>query len=127
MYKGQQLINVRTEILNRLASGESLITICNEKDLPNKTTVLKWVKEDEHFCNQYAQARLEQAQSYADEIVDIVDTAGLTREDIMKANLRQDARRWIASKLLPKVYGNTTNQTNIQIITEAITGMEIKK
>lgn len=54
------------------------------------------------MAEQYARARARQAEHYASEIIEIADTA----EDAQLARLQVDARKWVASKLLPKVYGD---------------------
>jgi hypothetical protein len=46
-----------------------------------------------------------QAERWIDEIVTIADSAA--PEDYNCARLRVDTRKWIASKVLPKVYGDS--------------------
>jgi hypothetical protein len=90
-------------VCQRLAAGESLSRICEDEDMPAKSTVTGWVLADhEGFAAQYARAREAQAEHYAEEIVQIADTEG----DSAKARNRIDARKWTASKLLPKRYGD---------------------
>lgn len=88
-------------ICERLAFGESLRAICQSAGMPSVWTVLRWVREKPGFAQQYAHARELQAEFYADSIVNIADAA----EDPQLARLQIDARKWIASKLLPKKYG----------------------
>lgn len=86
----------------RLASGESLRAICESADMPAESTVRLWaVNDHEGFAAQYARARDAQAERYAEEIVEIADT----EKDASIARNRIDARKWTASKLLPKRYG----------------------
>ncbi len=84
-----------------------------------------WLFDGEHeeFSQQYASAREVQAEVWADEIVGIADeaTGDLTtdkdgkavvdHEHIQRSRLRVDTRKWIASKLLPKRYGDTLQHT----------------
>lgn len=104
-------------ICSRLADGESLRSICRDEGMPDKVTVLRWLSSNESFRIQYAKARELQAEAYADEIKDIADdssndymeregAASLNPEAINRSRLRIDARKWIASKLLPKKYGD---------------------
>ena len=88
----------------RIAGGESLRTICEDKDLPDRDTINRWLNTDNDgaLCGQYARAREEQADFYADEIVTIADT----EPDAAIARVRIDARKWYAGKLRPKVYGD---------------------
>jgi len=98
------------EICTRLANGESLRAICNsERDdfIPSIGTVLRWVTEQPQFREQYVKAREIQAETHADDIVSIADGSGA--DDSIKTardRLRVDARKWVASKLLSKKYGD---------------------
>lgn len=89
-------------ICQRIAEGESLRKICEPEEMPAPSTVCRWVVVDRVFAEQYARARDAQAEHYADEIVRIADEA----EDPAKGRLQVDARKWVASKLLPKKYGD---------------------
>lgn len=106
-------------ICERLADGESLRVICAGEDMPGRSTVFRWLGENEVFRDQYARAREDQADTLADEIVAISDEAQVTAkmegEDVVLAmdstavarnRLRVDARKWVASKLKPKKYGD---------------------
>lgn len=103
---------IADEICTRLANGESLRAICNsDRDdfMPAMGTVLRWVGEKPEFRDQYARAREIQAESHADEIVTIADGDKFAEPDavgVARDRLRVDARKWVASKLLPKKYGD---------------------
>ncbi len=90
------------EICEHLASGKSLRSYCLLPSTPDLRTVRRWLADKADFRLQYALAREEQADVYADEIIEIADT----EEDTAKARNRIDARKWIASKLKPKKYGD---------------------
>ena len=91
-------------ICARIADGMSLRAACDFKDVPARETVRRWLSGDEGtLCAQYARAREEQADHYADEIIEIAD------DESIEPNSRRimvDARKWIASRLKPKVYGD---------------------
>lgn len=89
-------------ICERLADGESLRTICAEDGMPDRSTVRRWLSQNEEFRGQYAHAREEQADVYAERIVDEAHTA----TDAAIGRLRMDALKWAASKLAPKRYGD---------------------
>jgi P27 family predicted phage terminase small subunit len=89
-------------ICREIASGASLRAICAAPEMPHIDTVRKWLAGGhEEFLAQYVRAREEQADYYADEMVEIADTT----DDPQKARLQIDARKWKASKLAPKKYG----------------------
>ncbi len=94
---------IADEICRRLAGGESLRAICRDDGMPHAETIRRWLADDKHpgFRGQYARARSDQARGYAEEVVEIADT----EEDPQRARVRIDARKWVASKLLPKAYG----------------------
>jgi len=112
------------EICNRLALGESLRTICATKGMPSQSTVFAWLAAEPHFQRAYAIARAFQAETLADEIVEIADDASrdwvdrengegeleraFDREHVERAKLRVDARKWMAAKLAPKKFGDST-------------------
>lgn len=91
----------KTAICADIAIGLSLRKIAAKKGMPGLETMRRWLVEDEEFRVQYAIARDEQADFYADEIVELADSA----EDANKARLQIDARKWVASKLKPKKWG----------------------
>lgn len=98
---------VEAEILNRIMSGDALCFICgDDRDdfLPSETTAYKYLAQNAEFAERYARAREVQAHREADEIREIADAA--TVEDYNVARLRIDARKWRASKLAPKKYGD---------------------
>lgn len=112
-------------ICERIADGESLRSICLDDAMPAKSSVFKWLREHEAFSDHYARAREAQADSLADEMLDIADDGSndwMERKDrqgksigweengeaIGRSRLRLDARKWIASKLKPKKYGDRT-------------------
>lgn len=103
------------KICERIASGESLRKICKDDKMPNLTSVWKWLNDNEELSKQYARAREEQAELFADEITEIcdaiipVDAFGkIDAGAVNQARLRIDSRKWIASKLKPKRFGDYT-------------------
>ena len=90
------------EICDRIARGRGLISICNDPGMPTYSTVRKWLNEHDFFARDYARARVDQADTYADEIVAIADT----EPDPNRARVRVQTRQWVASRLKPQVYGD---------------------
>lgn len=97
---------VVSEICSRIADGESLRSICRDDSMPAKSTVLMWLADEDKapFLDQYARAREAQADALFDEIVSIADSEN--GDDVQRARLRVDARKWVAGKLRPKKYGD---------------------
>ena len=76
--------------------------------MPSTSTVCKWLNENQDFSEQYARARGRQADHYFEEIVEIADSVEADSAAVAKARLQVDARKWAASKLAPKKYGEKT-------------------
>lgn len=109
-------------ICDQLAEGKSLRSICLAEDMPAQSTVFKWLGQQPSFAEQYARAREAQADVLFDEIQDIADDGSndyvtktnadgseyeaVNSEHIQRSRLRVDARKWMAGKLRPKVYGD---------------------
>ena len=125
MYKEDQLIEIKEIILNRLENGESLNVICKDKTLPSKQTIYELLKNDKQFSDNYARAKDVGIIKQSIDIMEIADAAGLTREEIQKATLQIETRKWLLSKLMPKKYGSQQQQTNVQVNIQPITGMKI--
>lgn len=94
----------------------------NYNDLPAVSTIMLWLANDKDFSEQYARARETQADLLADEIIEIADDTVNdskftengeieNKEWINRSRLRVDARKWKASKLAPKKYGDKVDVT----------------
>lgn len=82
-------------------------------------TFAKWLNDDPARTEQYARAREAQADTFVEDILSIaddgindkyVDDNGNERVDqdvIARSRLRVDARKWLASKMAPKKYGDS--------------------
>ena len=122
---------IADEICRRLTLGETLRAICRDDGMPSRETVARWYTSADpffaEFRGQYARAREEQAHNLVDEIVEISDDgtndwmerrsesekgAGISTgwvlngEHVQRSRLRVDSRKWFASKVLPKIYGD---------------------
>ena len=98
---------IGTDICAKLASGMPLTKICDADNMPDVATVYRWLQSQGAFRDLYARAREDQAETMADEIIKLADDA----TDPVKARLQVDARKWVASKLKPKKYGDkVTNE-----------------
>jgi hypothetical protein len=107
------------EICGRLAAGESLNRMCKDDHMPDIVTVYRWLTANEQFRKNYALAREDQAETHADLIQDIADEPppndmnGKTDNGwVTWQKNRIDARKWVASKLKPKRYGDKIDVTS---------------
>lgn len=91
------------KICERIADGESLRAICRDDEMPNKSTVFRWLATNTAFCDQYTHARDAQADSLFDDCLAISDGKDDTPSvDIQERRLRVDTRKWMAGKLKGK-------------------------
>ena len=111
-------------ICSQLADGDSMRTVCKPDHMPNKATVFKWLRTNQQFNDQYVKAKEESADTLTDEILDIADNATndwmenngdstgykMNGEAVQRSRLRIDSRKWLASKLKPKKYGDKIQQ-----------------
>lgn len=108
---------VADTICQRITEGESLRRICLDDGMPAASTVFKWLTDRKEFSEQYARAREAQADHLAEEILQIADDGendtyqtenglAVNHDVIARSRLRVDARKWLASKMAPKKYGD---------------------
>lgn len=113
-------------ICARLADGESLRSVCADEDMPAASTVFNWLRTKPEFVEQYARAKEEAADAFAEEMLDIADDGSndwmerfgkegesvgwqLNGEHVQRSRLRIDTRKWLASKLKPKKYAERSS------------------
>lgn len=115
--------HLATVICIRIAEGESLRQVLKDVGMPAQSTVYEWLLRHPEFAEKYTRAREEQADTLADEIIDIADeqpeiiavvdkkTGALIEHKLDGAFLqwqknRIEARKWTAMKLKPRKYGD---------------------
>ena len=96
--------------------------------MPHQATVFRWLQAHEAFRERYTRAREAQADALFDELLTIADdgrndwmaihgddgeVVGYKEngEALRRSALRIDARKWMASKLQPKKYGDKIAHT----------------
>jgi hypothetical protein len=121
------LIETTTKGVTRICSEHE-----DDPDFPGESLFYKWLNESEDLRERYARAKSGQADLLVDEMLDIADDSDrdtlvddegkerLNSEFVQRSRLRIDTRKWIASKLKPKKYGDRITQDHtggISIIT----------
>ena len=106
-----------TEILERLADGASLTSICKTSShLPHHRTVLRFVQDSDAAYDKYKMARALQAEILRDEIVDLV-TAPLPSDpklamaEVGRRRLEADYKDKLVRQLQP--YGLRNRKEDI--------------
>jgi hypothetical protein len=113
------------KICEQVVLGYSMRTICKDESMPCIATVFSWFRTKPEFLAQYDKAKENQADTLAEDILDIADNGdndwmekndpdnkgyAYNGEHVQRSRLRVDARKWIASKLKPKKYGERITQ-----------------
>jgi hypothetical protein len=93
------------EFCLELIEGKSVREICKGDKYPSMTTIFNWLNSNHEFLVQYEIAKDMQADILAEDILSIADNA---QGEVQRDRLRIDARKWIASKLKPKKYGQAS-------------------
>lgn len=89
------MTDTREHILAELENGRSLLSICKDEGMPNRSTVQRWQNEDEDFDAAVTRAREDGFHYLAEQARLNAQTA----EDATKGRLAFDADRWYLGKL----------------------------
>lgn len=109
------------EICQLLAQGKSMRTVCAMEDMPDEATLFRWMRDNEEFRKQYAQAKEESADALNEIVLDLGDQAieHSQRVDFKASNavvsaykLKADNLKWYMSKMKPKKYGDKVDVTS---------------
>ncbi len=124
------------EICLRLAvDGVSLRRLCEMADMPPLRTLMNWVlvnsetPELREFRQQYARAMRAKVEIMVHDTIEIADDGRndwmeretengnvvlvADHEHIARSKLRIDTRKWVASKVYPKLYGDKPGEAPI--------------
>ena len=113
-------------ICEQLMCGRSLTSICKLNGMPSIATIYNWLSpkskcHNKEFLESYIVARELQADTLADQVVDIADDGRndtytkvnsrtgeletvVDYDNVRRSRLRVDALRWKAAHLLPRKY-----------------------
>ena len=92
------------QICQELMNGQPLTRICSRKELPSIATVNRWISKDPSFAKQITNARRVGTQFYLDKMIEELETMSAKDVGIVREKLHH--YRWLASKLLPSLYGD---------------------
>jgi hypothetical protein len=111
-------------ICMRIMEGQTLRKICEDPRMPNQRIVFRWLAEPrfEAFREMYYYSRRVYAELLMDEVIEIADNATddwiptkdkkgningwrPDTECLQRSRLRIDTRKYLAAKLIPRIYG----------------------
>ncbi len=101
------------EIVGRVTAGKSLSTVLRDKEMPEWVTFYRMLEQDPKLRQAYDKAIQDRADRMADEILELSDEAmpdglegAMASAWVQQKRMQVDARKWIASKLKPRTYGD---------------------
>lgn len=129
--------NLAKEICDVISSSsKGTKKLCMENQhWPCQDTLFNWLKVYPEFSEQYARAKKCQVEFLVDEILEIADDTSqdqlvnsegktiFNSQAINRARLKIDTRKWLACKLVPRVYSNhpeDQSDSNAKILQEAM-------
>lgn len=139
-------LELAKEICNLIAvSPRALKFLCNENPhWPHVATIGVWARDNAEFSALYAQAKRDQVDIFMNEILEIilddsqdviVDSNGKTLFNAVRVHrhrLQVDTFKWIASKLVPRLYGDriqidtSSDEAHIKKAKEEVAKLKIK-
>jgi hypothetical protein len=97
-------------VLGDIAAGEAAHRSLSSHNVPRKA-FYALVASDLECGNQYARARMSGLECWADEIIELADSAPEDMAATQKAKLQIESRKWLLAKLMPKKYGDHIDLT----------------
>lgn len=119
---------IANEICDNLSNSSiGIKTLCEMNDhWPACATLFRWIQSNDVFREMYRRAKESQVELLVSEMLEIADDGTNDLMTIVKGNaeyemenkevtnrskLRVDTRKWIAERLLPRVYGSKIDVT----------------
>lgn len=92
----------------KIADGQSLRSICDDEEYPDRSTVFRWLADPARaeFRDHYARAREASADADADDIAHYARQAANGKIEPAAATAAINGLKWSAGKRKPKVYGD---------------------
>ena len=94
---------IAIDICEEISLGRSLRSICDDEGMPSVRTVITWKRKYPEFLQQYDSACVERSDMLVEDMLHIADESDPT--EAAKTRIRVDTRKWAASKMKPKKYG----------------------
>lgn len=95
------------QILEALSSGTGLVTFLKSHEgMPSYSTVMRWIRDNPEFAQNYTRACEDMADNDADKIADVAQRVIAGLVDPQAARVAIDAYKWSAGKRRPKKYGD---------------------
>jgi hypothetical protein len=93
-----------TRICERLAAGESLVTVSADAEMPHRATVHRWIAENAEFRDKYARACDDRADALGEEALERARSC--SQDEANAARVHIDTIKWYNGKVAPKKWGD---------------------
>lgn len=119
-------------ICARIAGGETLSAICQTAGLPARQTVHSWRRDYPVFDDDYRRARVDQMESWSDDLIDIADDSSLDTctkvdrhgreyeaadfENVQRSKLMVNTRQWIMAKIAPRYADKVSHEHTGEVV-----------
>ena len=119
-------VKVMQKIADWLATGESLVSICKRKGVPDYSTITRAVQADDDLWDIYRRGRVLQAEYFGDSINELArsplpDTLDprVVNAEVQRRRLEIDSLKWTLARMQP--YGLRDKRSDGNANTGAIT------
>ena len=108
-------------ILEEIESGRAVRNVLTDSNTPSSSTFFKWIDNDKDLAKQYARAcevrgdaKFESIENdYNEEPQRDPETGKIDTGWVQLQRLKIDTKKWEASKLNPKKYGDRVQNINL--------------
>lgn len=123
-YSPEQIEKAFNSILLEIEKWRPVRKILKDEWTPDVTTFYKWLRDDEEKAKQYARACEIRAENIFDDMLDIADDnkgdieideewrEKVNQDNIQRARLKVETRKWVLGKLNPKKFGDKLDMTS---------------
>lgn len=104
---------VWTQIIEQVSNGKSLSSTLRQSGMPSYSLARQMIKNNAEFRGMYEKAMEDRADRLAEEIIELADEempahleGPMASAWVQQKRMQVDARKWVASKLHAKRYGD---------------------
>ena len=139
---------ISDKICSDIEAGMSVGQICRQDGYPEKKSVYRWLAKHDEFLSDYRAAKISGIEALVDQMMDIANDASddfkrdsngellrdkkgnriLDGEHVQRSRLRIDTIKWVATKLVPRLYGDNKHvEVDVKVGVKALTDDQLAK
>ena len=123
-YSQEQIEKAFSSILLEIEKWRPVREILKDEWTPDVTTFYKWLRDDDEKAKQYARACEIRAENIFDDMLNIADDTTkdikvdkdwveqVNQDNIQRARLKVETRKWVLGKLNPKKFWDKLDMTS---------------